>query len=460
MIRTVCMFYNYDKIEIGDQTAAFFRLAGVYVTERFYSLDKKIRSNLKELIDQGANAKENDEYINSYEYNYSVYFLSDEKDEEFYVNELQNCNQCRTIIAIDGYETHWTKAYSHATLSNIIRCIINSMYNDNVISSEEYKDLQYLLRVYLQDNIYLLLVQTSYLYPFVCKDMADGLIGQYNNIVDKLIEYLNIWDISDWGDDLHRVIQYSILKLAVESNIYSKRSDTQYIYDSYELLNNCNKLIKSDDFGYSFALLAGEINTYILNNNNKAYSYYIDICKREDAFNAYAYYLKGQYWKEFGLDIDTAIKYFQKSIKIYPLYYRAWYMLGCMYIKLDQIDNALKAFETVKQIIMPRYNRDVMRPREYDCLCKSCRYIAEIYREKNMDDIALKELMFAEALWNHINMGDNKYFSQINISQSAINSIKKGLGISQVYGQIIDIYYKAGMAKEGNYYMDLLKKQK
>ena len=386
MIRTVCMFYNNDSIEINDRIATFFKLAGLYVSERFHTLNEKVFRNLKMVSD-------NENIYTDTLSDYNIYFYKDEKDIALQTDNHNDKEKYCCVIINDSLTEDKDIVYKR------IENIILNMYHSQLVTEDEYKDLHILNDYYNKNDVYILLAKTSYLYPFVCKSMAGKFIEQYSVVVDGLLTILNGLGLEGWGDDKHRIIQYAALKLAADANIYSKKASLGYLYDSEQLVDNCKLLKKTDRYGNAFVMLEGEINAYILNSNNSAYESYITLCNEEGEYNAYAYYLKGENWKNFRLNIETAVKYFLKSVETYPLYYRAWYMLGEMYTELKK----------------------------------------------------------AEKLWNSINRKDNQYFDINQIPNDIIEAIKDGINIKYIYSQIVKIYYDAEMAREGNYYMRLLR---
>lgn len=451
MIRTICMFYNNSRIEVRDKIAAFFRLAGLYVSERFYNLDGAILKNLAK-VSENVSLDNTDYSMKRLNSDYNIYLLDAQNDLELLADDLKDVgNDFCYVFVNDG------SVQDDDIVSKCIEYIISNMYNSKILTEDEFGDLQELNNCYDKHNIYLLLVQTSYLYPFVCKSMAGKFIEQYSVVVDGLLTILNGLGLEGWGDDKHRIIQYAALKLAADANIYSKKTSLGYLYDSEQLVDNCKLLKKTDRYGNAFVMLEGEINAYILNSNNSAYESYITLCNEEGEYNAYAYYLKGENWKNFRLNIETAVKYFLKSIEIYPLYYRAWYMLGEMYLELKQTDKALLAFKTVKLIIEPYAKKKMVLPREYSFLHRSYKRIADISMRQGKYDVALSELKKAVELWNSINRQENEYFDKTQISNEVIQAIKEGINIKYIYSQIVKIYYEADMAKEGNYYMRLLR---
>lgn len=445
MIRTMCIYYNNKDVVFGRQISEFFKFAGLYVTERFYKQDDKLKKKIIEKFDKFPFVE--------YRYDIYVYIISNIVDEKYFIDRSNNYSKCCLV----GYRDYIINDYpdygviSNKNYSKTLEClkgIIESLADENIIDFNEKNELLILARNYINNGIYELLSKTKYSYPFINNHDISNKIQKYNGIINGLLHVLSEQNIK-LGDSGYRIIQQSILRLATEANIYAIRTNTNGIYDVDDLLQKCDMVISDDSYSNAFVLLKGELNSYLLDHNNEAYSCYMKLCNTEEKYNAYAYYLKGKYWTEFGFDSDAARKYFLKSVYISPWYYNAWYMLGCNYIENNKLNNALAAFSMVCIIISQSRDNGVMCAEEYYYYFQSRVKIANIFGDNNMKDVALKYYLSAEDIWNKISSLEGEEIDNI---------IKSQLGINGVYDKIASIYYGAGLSGLGDDY--LLRKAK
>lgn len=453
MIRKVCLHYNYEKMEPSDKLGSFFRFIGMYVMEMHYDVDDISGGRIERLIE-----KYDIKMKTEAEFDMNIYLISSASDEEYIIQFEDYDKATSVIIALDGYEPSHLKMDSQSDdFSKIIEDILNWMYEQELIDSTEHTELTQLSIFYNTTNIYDLLSRTEYLYPFVC-DGSDRLIQEYKNATDYLLNrFYNLR--KKCGDRQYIVYQYATLRLKVLANMYARRARKPSVYDSDDLLDKCKKVIEdsetdSDEYTNAFIMLAGEICNYLLDEDKEAYEYYMLACDSEGDYNAYAFYLKGEYWRLYGIRDDIAVKYFLKSIVVYPRYYRAWYMLGCVLTDLGDLSGAVAAFLMVHIILKERGQRFCMNARGYYCLFNGYVRYAELQERRGKKENAIAGYTLAETTWNRVE--NDILLSKIDINNYNIRGIiKRKLDISKVYINIAILYNSVGDKKKMGHYISL-----
>lgn len=454
MIRKVCQHYNYEKMEPSDKLGSFFRFIGMYVMEMHYDVDDISGGRIERLIE-----KYDIKMKTEAEFDMNIYLISSASDEEYIIQFEDYDKDTSVIIALDGYEpSHLKTDFQSDDFSNIIQYILNWMSAKKIIDFTEYNELTQLSIFCNTRNIYDLLSRTEYLYPFVCDD-SDGLLEAYENAADFLLDnFCGL--IEKWGDRQYIVYQYAALRLAALANMYARRARKPSVYNSDDLLEKCKKFIEdseadNDEYTNAFIMLAGEICNYLLDEDKEAYEYYMLACDSEGDYNAYAFYLKGEYWRLYGIRDDIAVKYFLKSIVVYPRYYRAWYMLGCVLTDLGDLSGAVAAFLMVHIILKERGQRLCMNARGYYYLFNGYVKYAELQEKRGRIQSAITAYLFAEALWNGI--VHDYYLNNIDNNYNICKTLRHELDISKVYNKIAILYNIVGDEQQRDYYVNLLK---
>lgn len=454
----MCLHYHYDRMEPSDELGSFFRFIGMYVMEKHYDRDVTLCeqiSRFKDVFDVSVDTET--------EFDFHVYLVSRNADEEYIVENEDLKTAKSVLIATDGYMPgHFETCIQSNASSAIINSIINWIYEQSLISIDEKNELNALCTFYFKNGVYSLLARTKYLYPFVC-DGADDLLQMYENIVDSLLVNIDN-NINTWGDREYVVSQYSALYLAANANIYARRARKPYVYDSSDLLAKCSMFIPEDydvtDMGgydYAFVMLAGEISNCLLDEDKQAYDYYIMACNNEGEYNAYAFYLKGEYWRICGIRDDLALKYFLKSVIVYPRYYRAWYMLGCVLSDMGDFVNAIDAFTMVHVILKNRMKLSCMNARGYYCLFNAYVRYAGIQERRGKMKEAITGYLYAERLWNTVE--DDKLLCKIDTDDYNIRrTLKQVLDVSEIYKCVAILYNNVGDKQQMDHYIKLLQK--
>lgn len=447
MIRAICIYYNNENVELARQIGEFFRLAGVCITEHIYNVHDKLREKI-DAISREEYGK--DISIAEYNYQYKIYIVSNQQDDMYaFLDGFENKYiRINTNNFLDDYSLSYDTIRYDGSVYETIESILDDIWRNKLITEYEKKDLSVLLSVYDTSGVYELIKQTKYFYPLVCESISSQLIKQFESVIFEISGKFK----ETWGGMGQAIIQYAILRLAMEANIYSEKAKVFYLYDSKDLYKKCELLIENNVYENSFKLLAGEICNYLLHDENIAYDYYMDVCKSEEVYNAYAFYLKGEYWACFGQDEIAARRYFIKSIRINPEYYVAWYMLAKNLEKINNMKNATVAYTVVRNIIYPRLRYGELAAQEYYYLVNACIRLGIIYDTPGTEDVSIKNYLMVEKVWNNIGKQKLNMLPNVNINE-LINTIKSSVDIKSVYKSIAQLYYGAGITDLGDDYM-------
>jgi tetratricopeptide (TPR) repeat protein len=204
----------------------------------------------------------------------------------------------------------------------------------------------------------------------------------------------------------------------------------------------------------SVMILVGRIYEDILMDPGKAYEYYFKSCKH---FNAYVYFRKGTYWKNYKKYYDRAIMDYKKSIAYFPEYYRAWFNLAQAYLADNNYDEALNAFSKVVIILYERFKSNVLRTLEIDYLFKAYSCMAYIYHASGDDYEAIRSYMRAERVWEKIDKSEfwenlnsdiyngrneEKKIECTNVHEKMKKQTKEKLDITNIYLNICDLSHQ------------------
>lgn len=127
---------------------------------------------------------------------------------------------------------------------------------------------------------------------------------------------------------------------------YYKVIDCEFMLSNYELMKDyCKKIISIDKKQGRAYWVLSIIENRVNNNLDKSLSY-INRAIYYGFSNEYIYNTKGNILKKKG-EYEDAIKCYETSININPLFYRARMNIAEIYISSNKIDKALKCYEGI-----------------------------------------------------------------------------------------------------------------
>ena len=425
-------FYNYI-------ISMFFRLTGIYVIDRcIYNDESYINKNLKERIEYLSD-KNNVELKNKKEYKYDAeIFILSTNDISILKQEIKE-NTKNKIFIIDK-----TDIINNHIISNIkdekqlIRVLINKLYNLQLISKEEYQDLFTICYIYEKNNYFNTIMKSKYI--FYLDELYNKNCSWYNNAIQSAISKLSEQKLKGWGDNKYHHTQYAVVEMAYELNAYCYKNQKEIRYSIDNLINIVTSL--NENYCFKEGLL-GQIYHYLQESPNQAYNYYIDCLNRNNyTYNNFILKELGIYWEKYNCNCEKAIIYYLKSILLFPEYFSSWYRMGCCYYRLNNKKIALSCFNMVVEILEDD-NDNMLTPKELEYLflsltqCATLTYEIEANIEKSIE-YSLK----AEKLWN--NISNNLYLKKISCSNKEklllINNVKQNLNIKKISNHISSMY--------------------
>lgn len=430
---------NKDKNFYNYKISMFFRLTGIYVADRYIYRDKSyINQNLKESIDYLSD-KNNVELKNKKEYKYDAeIFILSTNDISILKKEIKENTENKIFII------NKTDIINNHIISNIkdekqlIRVLVNKLYNLQLISKEEYQDLFTICYIYEKNNYFNTIMKSKYI--FYLDELYNKNCSWYNNAIQSAISKLSEQKLKGWGDNRYYHTQYAVAEMAYELNAYCYKNQKGIRYSIDNLINIVTSL--NENYCFKEGLL-GQIYHYLQESPNQAYNYYIDCLNRNNyTYNNFIFKELGIYWEKYNCNCEKAIIYYLKSILLFPEYFSSWYRMGCCYYKLNNKKIALSCFNMVVEILEDD-NDNMLTPKELEYLflsltqCATLTYEIEANIEKSIE-YSLK----AEKLWN--NISNNLYLKKISCSNKEklllINNVKQNLNIKKISNHIFSMY--------------------
>ena len=444
--------YKSSEVQPSVFLLLYFRMTGIYVYERFFDFGLEGRERLLRVLPE-----ENRKSDLGDDFDLDLFIVSDRADWEAYLNQYEayepqylpgrivvfseNCGISLPYKEETVYyrEYMWKKIQSEQKL---LDDIIGQMRSMEVISQDAWKDLNFCRQIYAQNEIQKLSLLGKFFYVAEEDKQYTDIKNNYQMAVENIFKVLRVNECK-WGDGKFIHLQYAALNMAYEGDLYCIRNGKQLIYAPKSLVSVCRLLMEDQEvlggLEDSFYLLLAQIYDDLLMDANMAYKYYLLVCKE---YNAYAYYRKGNYWQNFGKDSKKAIIYYEKSLSIYPEYYRAWYRLGMCYALEGRSDSALGAFRNIWRLLKPRLEAKRVRAMEIEYLFKAQNQCANICKkEMNNHQQAIREDLKIVEIWNAINT--STFFDLFAPNQNQIRQrVRNQLNVSKIY---YDIYFLADM---------------
>jgi tetratricopeptide (TPR) repeat protein len=321
------------------------------------------------------------------------------------------------------------------------------MVQNGIITNKEERALRDGAKIYVDNKIMNLSLSSKYFYTDESLEEQHKKSKQYEDIIESIFEKLQEYNVN-WGDIGTIYLQYAALYMVYEGDLYCIKNKQPLLYTGESIVEVCNILLENKSvevvYGSSIYMLLAQIQEDLLEDVNNAYSNYLPACKN---YNAYVFYRKALYWYK-QRDYKKATDYLAKSVLIYPWYYRAWHMLGICYSEQEDWIEALRMFEYVEIILMPRLTKKRIRPMEIEYLFKAenqCGYIWN-KRGNNIQKSIVANLL-AEKVWKAID--DSEFIPIIcDNNKSEIKRmqerLKRELGIKKIYEELAKLYERIG----------------
>lgn len=442
--------YNSAEIKTSVFLLLYLRMNGIYVYERFFDVGTSAGNRL---LGRVFGATDEEQPIRSYDqFEMELFLLSSEYDclefgrykpvERMIVIASEELKKQYDYLEKD-YDIVWSTGPSEELLDELIE----RMFKNDIISQQDEKVLGKTATIYCEDKLTRLSFKAKYFYVAEDKKKFHIIEGEYENIYQHLLDQLRNMT-AKWGDKDSLNLQYALLNIAYEADLYCYRNKEPLLYTPDSIIRICDMILEKKEnemlLGESFYLLKAQVYDDLLQETEKAFSDYLRACTD---YNCYAYYKKGMYAMNRKGDYSKAIDYLKKSVLIYPSYYRAWHMMGICFDKLGQWENAICAFENVEIILTSRMEEKRLRPMEIEYLFKAASQCGDIRSGKlfHMPE-ARKEYEMAEKVWDAINQ--TEFFDMISLpseEQSAYKRrIKKELNIRRVYSKLTELYAEVG----------------
>lgn len=396
-MKVIRLTYRDVEIEPSVYLLLFFRLAGVYVYERFWGTGTVQMEGFE--LPEGWVERSSGTFES---FDCDIYIVRDEIDLQEYERRLDKAAGSE-IVLTKGPLLENAIDYRVVQGLNLVLQINQALFLHGSITPDEKTELDALAGIYDSENLMKLTLQSKYFFTFHDEPRLFEFQEKYDKIISQLLKYLTNRG-GAWGDRQYFHIQYAALNMIYELNCLCVRYKKKLAYNMDSLLRLSGLLeMKTDGLlGNSVKMLEGQIYDDLFRNPNAAYERYVSCCDENTRYNSYVYFRKGNYWQDFGEDWEQALKYYTQAVCIYPSYYRAWYKIGLCSRKLEKNRQAVSAYENVRKCLANRIEGKCIRPLEIEHIFKAQVQIAEIWEKNGNQDNAIRELVWAERVWNLI----------------------------------------------------------
>lgn len=445
----------------------YFRMVGIYVFEGFFDLGEEREERLLHCLSKTGGGKL---LKQGYDFDMELFLVADQEDwsryEERYGKKTDAeemwpgriiifADECRSISTDKTEGDAEYIVYKKEKDGELLNDIINKVAHMGIISEDMQKDLLECGKTYVEHKVWTLSLLGKYFYVAEDDAQYEEVKSRYRLTVRSMLKILESQS-SKWGDIRCIYIQYAVLNMAYEANLYCKRKNRTPMFKSQSLISICRMLLDGrrglGAMEDSFNLLLAQMYDDLLKDSNMAYKYYLQSCKD---YNAYVYYRKGNYWQD-EKDYKKASRYYSQSVRIYPQYYRAWYMLGCCYMLMERYTDALEMFRNIGRVLKPRLKAGRLRPMEIEYLFKAqnqCAYICN--KILNNPQQSIRENLRAVEVWEAIDRSE--FFDLFDPEQEVIRRrVKNQLNVSKIYYEIYLLAVKIGDASLMMEYLDKL----
>lgn len=395
-MKVIRLTYQDTEIEPSVYLLLFFRLAGIYVYERFWGA--------KNIQTEGLKVSDEDEIHRSSvfsSYDCDIFILENEDNLREY--EMRFSRQAERVVLLAKWEMSRAINYSKVKGAALLQSIIEELSGLHIISSGERKDLNNLAQIYAVNDLMKLTLRAKYFFTANEEPQLEAFRHGYEKIITELTDYLADSQCK-WGDRQLFYTQYAAINMIYELNCLCTRYKKSQVYNRDSLLELCNILEKGMNgfLGDSIEMLKGQVYDDLFFEHNSAYECYVKCCNYDKTYNSYVYFRKGSYWQDDKKNWEQALKYYMQAVCFYPEYYRAWYKIGLCYMKLGRYKEAIVSFENVRKCLSYRIEGKCVRPMEIEHVFKAQIQIANIWEEEGNLRNAIESLKWSEHIWNMI----------------------------------------------------------
>lgn len=424
-MKIIRLTYHNTEVVRSTYLLLFFRMAGIYVYERFWE-EASIRKSIEMPVETG-------EQLTPFE-NYDVDLFLGATGEQR--------NMSLLFKTADNVPTVFIEEQSYIDERQFAVQVLVVLREEQIIEQKEFDDLQALLNIYASQNAHQLVLKTKYF--FSVADVAKQLADDYRKLWQALLGELKREKVK-WGQNSFEHLQFAAISTAYDSNWFCRTRKIPLMFVSDTVIDVCRNMQSNfgNYLGDSVKMLEGMIYDDLLDNSNVAYEFYVNSCTSKKTYNSYVFFRKGLYWQHFTDQMDSAIKYFEKSVAIFPDYYRAWFKIGFCCQKAGRYKEALRAYCNVKNILCKRLQGQRIRPLEIEHLFKSQLQSLVIWEEiYNNIAKAIEAGGIAEIAWKEIDstIFFNKMCTNGEEEQRYREYTRENLPVSSLYIKMIELY--------------------
>lgn len=444
-MQLIRLTYKYADIKPSTLLLLYFRLVGVYVRERFYDSQNDFQKEIGEFLRDYPEITPIQE--DRCHYDAEIFLVRDREEYEAY-RKLRGENAllvvCGNREAIGEMEELQDAVvwYDPAKEGAFLRDILRKLLYGGQIDKNEVGEFLKAAAVCVKFRYASVTLSTKYFYNINDQGLLSRLFKDYWDIAKKL--FTSYKKFLKMGRCCER-LEYAFLSVACDVNLYCQRNSRVNLFKSHALETLGQDLEKNGPASMqsSAKILLGQIYDAFLGDTNHAYELYVEGCNSTGDYNAYAFFLKGQYWQNFVQKYREANKYYLKSVMIWPEYYRAWYKLGFCFFKLDRVEEAVVAYDCVRRILEPRLKANTIRPMEIEHLFLACRQCGEILSTSGRDiKRAIQYDLCAAEAWEKIE--ETSFWDLMTEDEEERRAlqkeIKERLSIRKIYEHLYGLY--------------------
>lgn len=431
-MKDIKLSYDSAEIEISTFLLLFFRLGGIYVYEKFLDFDKSREEAMLSSVDN-----KNIIATEMADKNVGLYIISEENRQylQSIIKQISTNSEMNGLIYEQGVLTEQDELaveesdvdfLDFSTKRELLERIIDFLYRKKMIDEEERHDLEIVEACYLKYDIRDLLTVSKFFYKIQDEEAFVKFSQSYVDAIKSIPA--TIFDTQYWHS------QYARLYLGYEVNMlckgYGKRRICSNEYIEKKLKSMLLEHTRTGE--YQIILLLAQTYDDLFSEYNVAYEYYLSACADK---NAFAYYKKGEYWNKYGKRPEEAIKYYERSVSLFPEYHKAWYNLGVSNFSMGNMGKALAAFENVNIILSKKKKYHNLSQIDIEYLYKACNLSGYIYNKFYSDySKAIKYDLIAVDVWRSIDRNifgitnESRYYYMINN-----NVLKKKLDVEKMY---------------------------
>ena len=328
-------------------------------------------------------------------------------------------------------------------LDNGFDCLIDNLYENDIINEDERDSFNLFLPVYSKYN----LSGVSLLIPIspINKKEYETINNICKTACIELRNTLKTLDVA-WGDERYVNLQLAVLNISYNISLLAHKCKFPMPYTPDSIIRICDKL---SYYGESVLVLKGKAYSRLKDESYNS----VDLFKKLDK-NCEAIQELGHFSSESGR-YNTALKSYDKCLSLYPSCVNAYYgaCLCCFHLK--KYDESISYFEKVVTLL----NNKVLLPNEVIILCTSLIKMGSIFADNicNKKNDALKYYKVAIKLINGI--GDLEFFNFLILDDKrdleVKNRIKKMFNIKRVYSKVSILYDSIGNRKLAEEYYKL-----